>query len=395
MEDVMSVRKDKRKGWLVDVCFEFPDGSVERVKKKSPVQTKRGAEAFERQLREQMLNRSRAPKGPGKEVPTLNEFSKEFIETYARSNNKPSEVHSKEGILQRYLGPELGRMKLDKIGVRNIEQFKAKMLKRKLSPKTVNNALAVLSKMLRYAEETELIVKAPRIKLLRAVLPDVDFLTFEEADRLVRAADDRPDWQAMIITALKTGLRYGELCELRWQDVDLDVGRIMVRRSYTKGHVTTPKNGKPREVPLSPKTMSLLRRHRGLRHLQDGLVFCKPDGGRRIHRRADVALKRVCRAAGLRPVGWHVMRHSFASHLVMRGRSLKEIQELLGHSDIKQTMRYSHLAPAVKREAVSTLDEPVGSVQSYGPITAPPGQRIANRVGLLRKRVRGGRDSKL
>ena len=389
----MSVRKDERKGWLVDVYFQFPDGSIKRVKKKSPVQTKRGAEAYERKLREQMLNRSHALNEPGKEVPTLNEFSKEFIETYAKSNNKPSEVISKEGILERYLKPEMGRVRLDKIGVRKIELFKSKMLKRKLSPKTVNNALAVLSKMLRYSEETELIVKAPRIKLLKTTLPDIDFLTFEEAERLVQAAEDRPDWQAMVIVALKTGLRYGELCELRWQDVDLTVGRIMVRRSYTRGHVTTPKNGKPREVPLSPKTMHLLKRHRGLKHLKGGLVFCKPDGGRRIHRRADVAIKRIARAAGLRSIGWHIMRHSFASHLVMRGRSLKEIQELLGHSDIKQTMRYSHLAPAVKREAVTTLDEPVGSVQSSGPIAAPPGQRIANRVGIQRKKGRGGRDS--
>ena len=92
--------------------------------------------------------------------------------------------------------------------------------------------------------------------------------------------------------------------------------------------------------------MSLLKRHRGLKHLKGGLVFCKPDGGRRIHRRADVAIKRTCRAAGLRLVGWHILRHTFASHLVMRGRSLKEIQELLGHSELATTQIYT----AVTRE---------------------------------------------
>lgn len=86
------------------------------------------------------------------------------------------------------------------------------------------------------------------------------------------------------------------------------------------------------------------------KHALEELVFCKPDRGRRIHRRADVALRRRCKWADLRPIGWHVLRHTFASHLAMNGRSLKEIQELLGHSDIRQTMRYAHLTPGVKQE---------------------------------------------
>lgn len=59
-------------------------------------------------------------------------------------------------------------------------------------------------------------------------------------------------------------------------------------------------------------------------------------------------------------IGWHTLRHSFASHLVMHNRSMKEVQELLGHSDFKQTLRYAHLAPSVKRDAVEMLDRPVG-----------------------------------
>lgn len=350
----MSTRRDRKMGWMIDFIFEFPDGRIERIRRKSPVQTRRGAEQFERQLRERMAKPDYLAQ-KRKEAPTLNKFAEEFIQTYAETNNKPSEVQSKKGILKRYLEPELGRMRLDQITVREIDKFKAKLLKRGLSPKTVNNALAVLSKMLRYAEEIDLIGSVPRLHMLKTPPPEFDFLTFKEADRLLKAAEKDPDWHAMILTALRTGLRYGELCELRWKDVDLKVGRIMVMRSFTKGHVTPPKNGKAREVPLSPATADRLKSHR---HLRGELVFCKPDGGRRIHRRADVAIKKFCRLAGLRKIGWHVLRHSFASHLVMRGRSLKEVQELLGHSDFKQTLRYAHLAPTVKRDAVATLDEP-------------------------------------
>lgn len=186
----------------------------------------------------------------------------------------------------------------------------------------------------------------------------------------------------MIFTALRTGLRYGELSELRWDDVDLVAGKLMVRRSYHDGHVGPPKNGKQREIPLSEETVSFLKAHRR-RQLGDNkvvqlsgvvpqdnmettrlrrrspdspLVFAKPDGGRHIHRRSDVALKRCCRYAGLRMIGWHCLRHTFASHLVMRGAALKAVQELLGHSTMEMTMRYAHLSPEVRKEAVELLD---------------------------------------
>lgn len=70
-------------------------------------------------------------------------------------------------------------------------------------------------------------------------------------------------------------------------------------------------------------------------------------------------LWRACRKAGLRPIQWHACRHTFASHLVMRGVPLKAVQELLGHSTIQMTMRYAHLGPEVTRDAVNLLDKPV------------------------------------
>ena len=349
----MAVRRYKGKSWMIDFTFTFPNGRKERVRKVAPGKTRPEAEQYERLLLQEMMS----PTPSKKVVPTLLEYSFEFIEDYAKNENKPSEVMNKEGILRRYLLPSLGKLKLDEIGVREMAKMKSEMRKRELSDKTVKNALAVLGKLLRYAEECGVIDRVPRIKMPRVPVADYDFLTFEEAERLLDAIEDR-QWHAMVLTALRTGLRYGELCELRWDDVDLVAGRLMVRRSFTKGFVTSPKTHRSREVPLSPATIETLKGIRGLRHLKNGLVFCKPDGGRRIHRRADVAIKRFCRAAGLRAIGWHVLRHTFASHLIMRGRSIKEVQELLGHSDVTMTMRYAHLSPQVKRDAVATLDLP-------------------------------------
>ena len=353
---------------MVDFSFSHADGRVERVRKRAPVQTRRGAEQFERILREEMLNPSPVDEEQ-EEVPTFREFAAEFLATYARTNNKPSERRSKESKIRVYLEPAFGRRRLDQIKVRDIERFKAKLFAKDLSPKTARNVLAVLSKILRYAEEVELIDKAPRVRLPRCPPSPFDFLTFEEADRLLRAADE--DWYAMVFTGLRTGLRFGELSELRWGDVDLVAGRVLVSRSYVDGHVSTPKSGRAREVPLSLETVRVLERHRHLKKL----VFCREDGSRITHRVAYAALHRICRRAQLRPIGWHTLRHSFASHLVMRGRSIKEVQELLGHADgnITQTLRYAHLAPNVKRDAVAALDR--------GPTVQPDGTILAPRGG--------------
>ncbi len=340
---------------MVDIKYKHSDGTIDRIREL--FRTKKGAEKHQREV----INALEAGIWKREEVhekekqPTLNEFADEFIETYAKVNNKPSEVLSKKGILERYLKPILGSKNLDQIKVRQIERLKSILLKRELSPKTVNNALAVLGKMLRYAEEIEILDKTPRIRLLRVPKPDFDFLTFDEAEQLLEAAQYNAEWYAMIFFALRTGVRYGELCEIRWFDVDLGNGRLMVRRSYYLGHVTTPKGGREREIPLSPQLVDFLKHNR---HLKSELVFCKSDGHRRLYDGSIDALRFVCLKAGLRKIGWHVLRHTFASHLVMKGVPLKTVQELLGHATIEMTMRYAHLSPEVKRDAVSLLDSP-------------------------------------
>ena len=85
-------------------------------------------------------------------------------------------------------------------------------------------------------------------------------------------------------------------------------------------------------------------------------MFCGDDGSLLTSESCKWPLWRACKRAGLRRIGWHVLRHTFASHLVMRGAPLKAVQELLGHSTMEMTMRYSHLSPDVRRDAVALLD---------------------------------------
>lgn len=367
----MSVRTQRRRDpktgatsdcWMIDINHTYPDGHTERIRKISPVQTRRGAEKYERTIRQALLDGTYGKKEK-KPIPLVAEFWPEFLDVYARAENKLSEVEAKERIWKNHLAPFFGRMPLDAINAEAVARYKAAKLKDQYDPKTVNNQLAILRRMLAIAAEWGRIAHVPAIKWqLRVPPPTFDFFTFEEAERLVVAAD--PEWRAMVLVGLRTGLRIGELLALRWQDVDLVAGRLVVRRALSGKKIESPKNNRTREVPLSDAAVRALKAHR---HLRSELVFADDTGHIRTRTACRWPLWSACKRAGLRLVGWHTLRHSFASHLVMRGAPLKAVQELLGHSDITMTMRYAHLSPDARRDAVRLLDAPL---QGHGNLTA-------------------------
>jgi integrase len=293
------------------------------------------------------------------EVPTLAAFAVEYMN--ATTNNKPSTIDSKRSILEHHLLPALGVRRIDAIGPREIEALKASELASGLSKKTVNNILTVLRNILDVAAEWRVIATTPRVKWLRTDRQRFRFLDFDEADRLVTATGGDDLGHAMIVLAMNTGLRLGEILALRWDAVDLKAGRLHVREAAARGIVGTPKSGRAREVPLNDTAIAMLRSHK---HLRGPLVFCTDGGGMLTKGEAKAPLRRAQRRAGIVALGWHDLRHTFASHLVMRGVSIKAVQELLGHATIEMTMRYAHLAPTVTRDAVRTLDRDPRGVTS-------------------------------
>ncbi len=345
-----------KEAWMIDVKVTLEDGREERVRRVAPLQNKRAAERYEHEIRQGLLEGDRKKEEPKEKPrpipPTLKEFSKPFLDVYAATNNKPSGVEAKRTICKNHLIPAFGHLRLDAIGVEQIEAFKAAMLKQDYQPKTVNNCLTTLRRLLAVAVEWGKLDKIPPVRWLRSPDPEFDFLTFDEADRLIAgAAGDT--WKVMITVGLRTGLRIGELLALRWDDVDLAGGRLVVRRSVSRGIIGTPKNGRSREVPLSEHALVALRSHH---HARGEFVFAADKGGLIARGATKWPIWMACRRAGLRQIGWHVLRHTFASHLAMRGVAIKAIQELLGHSTIEMTMRYAHLSPDVRRDAVRLLD---------------------------------------
>jgi len=359
----MSVRRGQRtdpktgkviKYFDVDVSYTDPDGKRKRPRKRLLGVSKRYAEQYERKMMSELLNGTYGRKED--EVPTLEAFSKEFQKSYVKVHNKPSEQRNKEMHLRVHLVPHFGRKRLNEIKSLDIDRYTAKKLKTGLNPKTINLHLSTLRRALVLAHEWDIISALPRIRRLKETKPEFDFLDFEEAERVVAAAD--PEWRVMIITGLKTGMRLGELLGLHWDDVDLVAGRIVVRRNLVRGILGTPKSGKNREIPLSDAAIAALKSYR---HLRGDIVFCTESGDYLTKEITKRPLWRACKKAGLRKIGWHVLRHTFASHLAMRGAPAKAIQELLGHSSIEMTNRYMHLSPDARREAVQLLDKLSGS----------------------------------
>jgi len=244
-------------------------------------------------------------------------------------------------------------MCLDAIKVHPIEMLKADLLAKGKSRKLVNNVLACLRKMLRYAHEIGIIETVPRIKALKIPPQQFDFLTFDELSRVLETLKSDLQWLALVLIGADAGLRQGEMVALQWGDVDLVSGMITVRRSSWRGIIDSPKSGRDRKIPLTARLRAALK---ALRHLRSELVFCQEDGSPFTPSVVQWGIWRIAKRTGLRPFGSHVLRHTFCSHLAMRGAAPKAVQELAGHSTLTMTLRYMHLAPSALREAIELLN---------------------------------------
>jgi integrase len=139
-------------------------------------------------------------------------------------------------------------------------------------------------------------------------------------------------------------MRFGELAGLEWSAVDLRAKVLTVAGRTAKG-------AKTRHIPLNAEALDVLKRWRGE---GAGLVFAKPDGSRIAS--VKTAWSAVLKAAQIDDFRWHDLRHTFASKLVQRGVDLAVVRDLMGHGDFSLTLRYAHLEPKQKADAVARLN---------------------------------------
>jgi integrase len=335
---------------LVDVIVRLPNGMKHRERRRLLV-SKSAAQRWGQDRERHLLQHG--PAQPKKEVPTLEQFAPRFVEGYAYANRqKPSGIAAKETILKVHLVPLLGAKKLDAISNEAVQRLKSALRDR--SAKTTNNVLTVLNRLLKTAVEWDVIDRMPcTIRLLPIAKGSASFHDFDDYERLVESAKDEAQALLVVLLGGDSGLRCGEMMALEWTDVDLAKRQLCVQRSEWKGNVTTPKSGRLRYVPLTNRLAGALRQHR---HLRGPRVLCHKDGQPLTQREVQGLVRRAARRAGLRNVGVHVLRHSFCSHLAMKGAPARSIQELAGHQELGTTQRYMHLSPAAIESAIRLLD---------------------------------------
>lgn len=351
----------KRNGkWKARKQITLPDGTKKRIDiTTKAINTK--AEA-ERLLREE-INLWMTGKHPkqlqASEVPTFAEFAEQYLRVYVEPNNKPATIKLKRNAL-KHLTACFGQRRLDAITAMQVEEFKRSKIAAALKAKSINNILEVLSNLFRVAKDWQVITVIPSIKKLATEKPPFDFLSEQEAEQLLThttpISGDVEEWRTLFLLALNTGLRAGEISALRWSDVNLNQSILTVNQQVTDfGAFGTPKSGKTREVFLPPVLVSALRAHRARTATRGLFVFSGSDGSFIRYKRLMATLSKSCKAAGLRRIGMHVLRHTYASQLVMAGVELMVVKEQLGHSNIRETERYAHLAPDYKRQAVARV----------------------------------------
>jgi integrase len=257
----------------------------------------------------------------------------------------------------RELREEFGERKLSQIGYMDLElwvQDRKNTPTRSGKPRaaaSVNAEVAVFGHMMSKATEWGLLENSPFKKGKRLMLKvDNERIRFLEEEQIETLLQECPSHLRPIVeVALLTGMRRGELLGLKWDQIRN--GSI-----YLEGGMC--KSGKGREIAINDQLDEVFRDLRRANQLKSEYVFCDTQGKRFYEVKR--SFTGACRRAGIEDFRFHDLRHTFASRLVMRGASIKVVQELLGHADLTMTMRYSHLSQEHKKKAVDLLNDTPG-----------------------------------
>lgn len=360
----MAVTNVKPGSWSVNVQLVLPDGTkTARVRKKG-LKSRKEAEEYEQQIRASLL---KGTYGKKPHCPTFAEFAEEFMRRHAATKNKVSEQTGKKSRLDNHLLPFFGRMRLSEIDERMIAAFDEQQSrtpvrrgkgKTKLTASTINRHLSLLKKMLNQAKIWQYIERVPHIEMKKVdKRKRIDFLTFAEVPCFTAAAFGYGlEWWTMAVFDLNTGLRPGELAGLKPGDIDVVGRKVYVQRRIYQGDIDTPKSCQTRDVDLNSAAYEAMTKQMCVQRGE--WMWSRGDGSHHTADSMKIAIRNIAKRAGLRRVSWKVLRHTFCSHLVMRGVPLPVVQKVMGHSDVKVTMRYTHLEEDTCRVALESLTAP-------------------------------------
>ena len=356
-----------------------------------PVRTPGSADGLTRAQAERAFRRlqdaeERVPRPVrGAAIATVDEVTDSLRQKLRLRGARRSYLQGCESMQRIHISPRFGATAVSDVTTAHVEALATAMLRDGRSPKTVRNVMTFLHSVFEQALDQGLIRENPVRRATRPgrrsvgdANPDLQVLTVEELDAVLRAIPDEtvfrapapsrrgrrgpapppppdvlgPVLRVLVLAAAMTGLRQGELLGLRWRDVDWRAQRIRVRNTFVRGeHSAQGKSALStrRSVPMTDRLAGELDRwsRRTVYGGDDDLVFAHPQTGTPIDRtKVTRRFQEACRAAGVRPVRFHDLRHTFATRLAASGQPMRTIQEFLGHADSKTTQIYAHYAPS-------------------------------------------------
>ena len=303
---------------------------------------------------------------------TLRVFLREWLTTVEPSL-RPKTHRTYSDLVRLHVEPSLGAVRLARLEPRHLQQLYSDLAQR-LSPMSIRHVHAVLRRSLRDAVRWGAVARnvAELVSPPRVATREMETLSPEQARALLDAADD-DRLGALYSLALSTGMRQGELLALRWENLDLDVGRLQVRGTLQRVDgelvVLEPKTAASRrQITLANGTVAALRRHRAKQAEErlrldsawgeDSFVFVN-EAGRPIDARNLVrsSFQPLLRRAGLPTLRFHDLRHSAATLMLSKGIHPKIVAETLGHARVGITLDvYSHVTPTMQHEAAAIMD---------------------------------------
>ncbi len=285
-------------------------------------------------------------KSRDKKSMTLDELAKEYL-IFSKANKRP-QVHRRDRIIMDNLLKVFRGKMIQDISAHDLERYKARR-KGEVSVSTVNREVTCIKHMFNKAVEWDYLAhnKLGTVKRFKEPPGRLRYLKKNEIERLLRVCPEH--LRPIVITALNTGMRKGEIFSLVWQDIDMNNKVITIRRA---------KNNESRAVPINKTLYQTLKLQKNGDSGQP--VFTGKDGTPLTDVKHSFA--RALTKANIKDFRFHDLRHTFASRLAMAGVDIRTIQELMGHKDIRMTMRYSHLSNSHLKEAVNRLcDDTIAS----------------------------------
>ena len=334
---------------------------------------------LKQKLRKRMQEQKEQPeinKSPVVDTVTFKMISETWLNS-AKPQIKESTYVKYVNLLNTYICPYFGNSPINDINFEYIESFSNQMLtnggksSKGLSAKTVNDCLVLIRTILVYATNHGCNPQCNGKGIsVRKPTKELRVLSINDQKTLFTYLSSNLDNKNLgVLLSLLTGLRIGEICALKWEDISIAEKTVHVHstmqriqiveateaKAKTKISITTPKSScSIRTIPLSDEIIGILEQF----EKQAGFVLTGNDGAYIEPRSMHNHFKRICKSAGINPVNFHVLRHTFATRCVELGFDVKSLSEILGHANVSITLnRYVHPSMALKRANMEKLSE--------------------------------------